>query len=64
MIMDTDKLTVDDLKTAYKVVTKIMKENNLMKDNSFNRVRNWISNSLCDNLVWNKWHLMNENISF
>ena len=51
MIIDTDKLTVDDLKTAYKVVTKIMKENNLMKDNSFNRVRNWISNSLCDNLV-------------
>ena len=33
--MDANKLTVDDLKTAYKVVTKIMKENNLMKDNSF-----------------------------
>ena len=49
--MDANKLTVDDLKTAYKVVTKIMKENNLMKDNSFNRVRNWISNYLCDNLV-------------
>lgn len=50
--MDANKLTVDDLKTAYKVVTKIMKENNLMKDNSFTRVRNWISNSLCDNLLY------------
>ena len=37
--MDTDKLTVDDLKTAYKGGTKFMKENHLLKDNSVNRVR-------------------------
>lgn len=44
-------MTLEELKTAYKVVTKIMEENRLMKDNSFNRVRNFISNKLCDSLV-------------
>ena len=44
-------MTVDELKIAYKVVTKIMEENRLTKDNSFNRVKNFISNKLCDELT-------------
>ena len=44
-------MTIDELKTAYSVVTKIMEENRLQRDNSFNRVRNYISNKLCDNLL-------------
>ena len=44
-------MTVDELKIAYKVVTKIMEENRLTKDNSFNRVKNFISNKLCDILT-------------
>jgi hypothetical protein len=44
-------MTIDELKTAYMVITKIMDENRLQKDNSFNRVRNFISNKLCDNLI-------------
>jgi len=49
--MNKTDLKTDELKIAYKVITKIMKTNNLMRDNSFNRVRNWISNSLCDSLT-------------
>ena len=44
-------MTIDELKTAYMVITKIMEENRLQRDNSFNRVRNYISNKLCDNLL-------------
>ena len=44
-------MTIEELKTAYKVVTKIMEENRLTRDNSFNRVKNFISNKLCDSLV-------------
>lgn len=44
-------MTIDELKTAYMVITKIMEENHLQRDNSFNRVRNYISNKLCDNLL-------------
>ena len=44
-------MTTHELKTAYMVITKIMAENHLQKDNSFNRVRNFISNKLCDNLL-------------
>ena len=44
-------MTIEELKTAYGVVTKIMEENHLQRDNSFNRVRNYISNKLCDNLL-------------
>jgi len=44
-------MTIDELKTAYKVITKIMEENHLTRDNSFNRVKNFISNKLCDFLV-------------
>ena len=44
-------MTIEELKIAYKVVTKIMEENHLTKDNSFNRVKNFISNKLCDILT-------------
>ena len=47
-------MTIDELTTAYKVVTKIMEENHLTRDNSFNRVKNFISNKLCDSLVEGK----------
>lgn len=44
-------MTQEELKIAYKVVSKIMEENHLTRDNSFNRVKNFISNKLCDMLV-------------
>lgn len=44
-------MTVQELKIAYSVVTKIMEENHLQRDNSFNRVKNFISNKLCDILT-------------
>ena len=44
-------MKIEELKTAYKVITKIMEENRLQKDNSFNRVKNFISNKLCDELT-------------
>jgi hypothetical protein len=44
-------MTVQELKIAYSVVTKIMEENRLQRDNSFNRVKNFISNKLCDILT-------------
>ena len=44
-------LTTTELKTAYKVISKIMYENNMTKDNSFLRVKNWLSNTLCDMLI-------------
>jgi hypothetical protein len=47
-------MSIEELTTAYKVVTKIMEENRLTKDNSFNRVKNFISNKLCDSLVEGK----------
>ena len=43
-------MTNKELLIAYKVVTKIMEENNLKMDNSFRRVQSWISNTLCDQL--------------
>ena len=46
-------MTVQELKIAYSVVTKIMEENRLQRDNSFNRVKNFISNKLCDILLTN-----------
>ena len=44
-------MSVEDLKTAYKIVTQIMEENHLNRDNSFNRVRNFISNKLAEELT-------------
>ena len=46
-----NQTSVNDLKIAYKIISQIMKENHFEKDNSFNRVRNFISNKLCDNLI-------------
>ena len=47
-------MSIEELKIAYKVISKIMEENRLTKDNSFNRVKNFISNKLCDSLVEDK----------
>ena len=47
-------MTETELTIAYKVISKIMEENHLTKDNSFNRVKNFISNKLCDILVEKK----------
>lgn len=44
-------LSKTELKTAYKVISRIMEDNNLTKDNSFLRVKNWLSNKLCDMLI-------------
>lgn len=44
-------MTVQELKIAYSVIAKIMEENHLQRDNSFNRVKNFISNKLCDILT-------------
>ena len=41
---------LNSLINAYKVITKIMKENNLKMDTSFKRVQSWLSNEICDNL--------------
>lgn len=39
-----------DLLTAYKVITEIMKENDMTMDTSFRRVQCWLSNAVCDSL--------------
>jgi len=44
-------MTIEELKIAYKVIIKIMEEDSLTKDNSFNRVKNFISNKICDKLI-------------
>lgn len=45
-----ENLTNKELLTAHRVLSKIMKTNNLCMDNSFVRVRSWIANKLCDQL--------------
>ena len=42
---------LDDLKITYKVLKKIMKNENMTKDTSFVRVLNYISNMICDEIV-------------
>ena len=44
---------IDDLKIVYKVLTNIMKEEHMLKDTSFVRVRSYISNKICDILTKN-----------
>jgi len=44
---------IDDLKIVYKVLTNIMKEEHMLKDTSFVRVRSYISNKICDMLTEN-----------
>jgi pyoverdine/dityrosine biosynthesis protein Dit1 len=40
-----------ELLQAYKVITKIMKEDSLTMDNSFRRVQSYLSNKICDNMI-------------
>ena len=42
---------LDDLKTTYKVLKKIMEENHMTKDTAFIRVLNYVSNKICDEIV-------------
>lgn len=44
-------LTLSELKIAYKTINKIMKNEHLSKDNSFIRVKNWLSTAICDIVV-------------
>jgi hypothetical protein len=48
-MMSEDQL--DDLKITYKVLKKIMKNNNMTKDTSFVRVLNYVSNLICEEIV-------------
>ena len=43
-------MTNKDLLHAYKVISQIMKENELTMDTSFRRVQYWLSNKICDQL--------------
>ena len=40
-----------DLLQAYKVITQIMREDQLIMDTSFRRVQSYLSNKLCDSFV-------------
>ena len=42
---------LEELKTTYKVLKKIMEENHMTKDTAFVRVLNYISNKICDEIV-------------
>ena len=42
---------LEELKTTYKVLKKIMEENHMTKDTSFVRVLNYSSNKICDKIV-------------
>ena len=41
----------DDLKITYRVLKRIMKNENMTKDTSFVRVLNYVSNKICDEIV-------------
>ena len=42
---------LEELKTTYKVLKKVMEDNHMTKDTSFVRVLNYISNKICDKIV-------------
>lgn len=42
---------LEELKTTYKVLKKIMEENHMTKDTAFVRVLNYISNKICDEVI-------------
>ena len=44
-------INLDDLKTTYKVLKEIMKNENMTKDTSFVRVLNYVSNLICNEIV-------------
>lgn len=39
-----------ELMIAYKVISKIMEENQKTYDTSFKSVKNWLANKICDQL--------------
>ena len=43
-------MNIKDLITTYRSISILMEENNLTKDNSFMRVKNFLANMICDNL--------------
>ena len=43
-------IPVEDLLKTYRIITRIMKENEFTQDTSFRRVQTWLSNTICDNL--------------
>lgn len=47
-------MTIEELKIAYKVITEIMETEQMNYDNSFVRVKNWIANKICNELIDNK----------
>ena len=42
---------LDELKIAYRIIKKIMKDEHMAQDTSFVRVKNFISNKICDELT-------------
>ncbi len=42
---------LDELKIAYRVIKKIMKEEQLTMNTAFVHVKNFISNKICDELT-------------
>lgn len=44
-------IDLNDLKTTYKVLKEIMDVEHLTKDTSFVRVRSYISNKICDEVI-------------
>lgn len=46
-----ETITIEDLKTTYRVISKLMEEERLNFDNSFTRVKNWLANKLCGLLI-------------
>ena len=43
-------IPIKDLLFAYRVITRVMKENGYTQDNSFRRVQSWLANAVCDNM--------------
>lgn len=46
-----ETITLEDLKTTYRVIKKLMDKEKLNYDNSFTRVKNWLANKLCGLLI-------------
>lgn len=44
---------LNNLKIVYKILNEIMINDHLTKDNSFVRVKNYISQKICDELIKN-----------
>ena len=46
-----EAITLEDLKTTYRVIKELMDKEKLNYDNSFTRVKNWLANKLCGLLI-------------